>query len=199
LVGSATGAENLVSNGGFESPVVPTQGSFTIVPNGGTIGPWTVSGIHVDHLRPDWPVSEGAQAVDLSGSPGAGAVYQILSTEAGQSYLLRFAMAGNFTPWDGNPNNWSPAVKEMEVVWDGELVDTVTFDVTGHDASDPGWVYLSYGVTAESSATELRFVSLTGGAYGPLLDDVSVRVPEPATLAVLAVGGLRLLRRRRRA
>jgi hypothetical protein len=129
-------------------------------------------------------------SIDLSGSPGPGAIYQDLSTLPGQQYQLRFAMAGNIS--------W-PGIKEMEVYWGDGLVDRLFFDTTGKTATDMGWEYHAYTVEASGTTTRLAFVDIdrTDGYYGSALDDVSV-TPEPATLSLVALGGLGLLARRRR-
>ena len=103
--------------------------------------------------------------MDLSGID-AGTVAQSVPTVPGQTYVLRFAMAGN--PEGG------PAVKQMRVRWGSEVVAEPTFDTTGHDDRHMGWVYLSYSVTADAGAVTLSFESLTGGVFGPALDDVTV-------------------------
>ena len=193
--GLACAAVNLVQDPGFETPVAPLD-SFLVIPGSGTIGPWNVGGASVDVNNTEYIASaEGQQSIDLTGSPGAGSVSQMLSTAAGQEYVLRFAIAGNAAE---DPDFPSPVVKQMEVFWDGQLIDSPTFDTTGHSLASPGWIYLQYEVAATSTSSDLEFVSLTSGATGPLLDDVSVTVPEPSSLALVGVGGLLMLRRSRR-
>ena len=93
-----------------------------------------------------------------------------------------------------------PTVKEMGVWWGGVLVDTVTFDTTGHSPSDMGWEYYEYEVVAPGLGTRLLFKSIIAGSYGPALDDVSVElIPEPAlglAPAVAILAGYALRRRR---
>jgi choice-of-anchor C domain-containing protein len=155
---------NVVTNGDFE---VPNAGSsFVTYRAGQTFGGWVVESGSVDHVGRLWQAANGNQSVDLSGE-GAGAIYQDLPTIPGQTYLLRFAMAGN--PEGG------PAIKRIEIWWDTTLVDTLSFDTTGRSKSSMGWVYHEYTVVATTNVTHLRFKSLTSGAFGPALDDVSAR------------------------
>jgi choice-of-anchor C domain-containing protein len=171
-------SDNLVQNGGFETPVVrPTPDPILIVQAGGSFGAWKVGGVNVDVIHSSYLKSaEGMQSIDISGT-AAGSISQMLSTVPGQTYTLRFAFTGN--P-DYLPEKPSPAIKQIKVLWEDRLVDEPTFDTTGHDVTDPGWSYRTYSVTATSDSTELKFVSLTPGCTGPLLDDVSVVASEPA-------------------
>jgi choice-of-anchor C domain-containing protein len=162
--------DTIVTNGDFETPFVPSV--FTMRPAPEVFGGWTVEFGSVDHISPDnMAPACGGQSVDVTGS-STGAIYQDLPTIPGQTYRLRFALAGNFFN--------RPAVKQLEVGWGSDLVDTVSFNTTGRSVTDMGWTYHDYTVTATASVTRLRFKSLTGGAYGPMVDDVSV---VPVTVA----------------
>jgi len=120
-----------------------------------------------------------------------GALYQDLPTAPGVTYHLRFAMAENF----GHDSD-----KTMDVYWGDTLVASPVFPHTGtHSATDMGWTYFDYDVQATAATTRLNFVSTTTSSpdAGPALDGVSV-TPEPATLALLVLGGLGLLGRPRK-
>ena len=169
--------QNIVTNGDFETP---NAGSSWIVYSAGqTFGNWTVESGTVEHYGPVWKAANGSQSVDVTGV-SAGALYQDLSTSPGQTYLLRFAMAGN--PGGG------PAIKQMEVWWGATKLDTLSFDVTGHSDNNMGWVYHQYSVVATANATRLRFKSLIDGVWGPTLDDVSVTQPVGGGSAVIIDG-----------
>ena len=90
---------------------------------GQTFGFWTVESGSVDQVGSLWTASDGQQSLDLNGFEN-GVLYQDLQTVPGQTYLLRFAMAGN--P-DGGPT-----FRQMAVWWDTSSLDTLTFDTTGH-------------------------------------------------------------------
>ena len=170
LAGSAA-AQNIVSNGGFELPVVP--GSLVTYWSGNMSG-WTLGGGGIDLIGAAWRAAAGNQSLDLN-SASAGSVYQMLSTVTNQTYRLRFALAGN-------PGGYAP--KQMEVRWGGVAVTNVTFPWSATSSgTNMGWVYHSLVVTATGPNTRLDFVSLTGAMpgsmgtlafYGPALDDVSV-------------------------
>ncbi len=168
LVGAPT---SIVTNGDFETPVVASAFDTYAAPK--AFGGWTVEFGSIDHIGPsDYLGSAcGGQSVDVTGSE-TGAIYQDLPTIPGQTYRLRFAMAGNFVS--------GPAIKRMEVGWASDVVDTVSFDTTGRSATNMGWTYHEYTVKATSSVTRLRFKSLISGWYGPMVDDVSV---VPVTIA----------------
>jgi choice-of-anchor C domain-containing protein len=179
---------NLVTNGSFETPSAGNQFITFAAPT--TFGGWTVAANTVDLVGPgQFMAADGSQSVDLSGTSAdpRGAIFQDLSTAAGQSYTLQFELAGN-------PLN-QQGVKEMAVYWgdaSGPLIEVgmFTFDTTGRSASNAGWVSEEIdGLTATSSSMRLQFASLTDSLYGPTIDSVSVSsVPEPSSLISFLLG-----------
>jgi choice-of-anchor C domain-containing protein len=162
---------NLVVNGSFEEPVV-SSGDIAIYYAGSSFSGWTVQEGSIDLIGYlFWQADDGVQSVDLTGNCSTGAIYQDLTTIPLQAYSLSFALAGN-------PGG-DPAVKEMEVYWGTQLVDTLTFDVTGRTYTSMGWGQHQYSVVASTTTTRLLFRSLTGGCQGPALDSVSVIEAEP--------------------
>jgi choice-of-anchor C domain-containing protein len=151
-------------NGSFEAPIVGGSHLLKYAPY--TFGGWILESGSLDIVRTIWTAAEGVQSLDLSGA-GAGTIYQDLPTVAGKQYTLTFQMAGNFVT--------NPAVKSMEVFWNGTSLGIFTFDVTGRSATNMGWVTHSLpALVATGATTRLKFVSLTNTAYGPALDDVHV-------------------------
>jgi hypothetical protein len=74
--------------------------------------------------------------------------------------------------------------------------------VTAAPSASNEWQQFGFSFTASSTTTTLSFESnLTGGdgaSTDILLDNVTV-IPEPASLALLGLGGLMMFRRRRHA
>ena len=94
-----------------------------------------------------------------------GVISRNVPTVPGQSYILRFAYAGN--PGGG------PNPKTMQVSWGGNLLGTVSFDTTGHTYANMGWVYTNFTVIGTGNDV-LQFASTVGSQYGPTLDAVSL-------------------------
>jgi hypothetical protein len=153
---------NLVTNGGFESPAIPS-GSFRQLPS---VPGWTrVSGeaIEVQAGVAGAP-AEGRNLIELAAeSPTV--IAQEIATRAGARYEIRFSYA----PRPGTP----AAENRMEVRWDGRALGTVEGDGTGRATT--AWRTVTYTVTATGPRTTLSFgdagVANTAAAY---LDDVRV-------------------------
>lgn len=155
----------LVKDGNFEKPIV--SGGFNEYTAPQNFGQWTVSAGSIDLVASSyWMPAHGNQSVDLNGS-NAGTISQDLSTVPGTNYVLSFDLAGNIV--------CPPAVKQMQVMWGSTIVTTLSFDITGHSASNMGWKHHKYTVQATDADTVLSFVSLTPGECGPALDAVSVK------------------------
>ena len=170
---SASASPLLVTDGGFESPVVS---GVSDLGDGQVFGGWHVVG-SVDVVDGQWQNTEGNQSVDLNGV-GPGAIYQDVPTIPGHSYTLAFDYAGN--PYG------DPGLKEMQVKWNGQVENTESIDTTGNDSTDMGWIHRSYGSLAASTGvtTRVEFDSYqTDGEYGPTLDAVSLVDNGPASAA----------------
>ena len=142
--------------------------------------PWNVTSGSVDWLGAYWQPASGTGSLDLSGwDPGT--IQTTLSTVAGQTYNLSFALSGN-------PDYQSN--KEL-LVSVGDFSGSFYFDSTGHTRADMGWVTKTISFVASGNDI-LTFVSTAGnGHYGPALDDIAVStsaVPEPATCALAGLG-----------
>jgi len=169
VAGHAAGQE-LVTNGGFEVPVV--SGPWVKREAGVTFGGWKVDPdcngiVHVASFgRPN--AIEGLQCVELNFFTHGG-ISQTIATEPGKFYRLRFLMAGQT---DVGPNE-----KAMRIDWGGVEQQTVIWN---RSAAQGNWVAHSVLLRASSSASVLHFLGLPEVDGGPYLDAVSVVETCPA-------------------
>ena len=180
---AAAGPINIVRNGSFETPTVGLRNNIPYFANIEFADSWTLDAGSIDHTGEDfWQAADGVQTVDLSGHFETGSIYQDLTTTPGQSYLLRFALAGN-------PAEDSPPIKNGVVFWGDDEVGRFTFDTTGTSYTDMGFIYLEFPVVAVTDTTRLRFTSLSDNAWGPVIDDVmSQRFPSRQPYSCSAQG-----------
>ncbi|MEU0844990.1 choice-of-anchor C family protein [Streptomyces sp. NPDC005962] len=176
LVGAGTGAAlaapaaSHFDDGSFETPRVAAN-TFVNVGTGGTIGPWKVAAGNVDLIGNGfWQAAEGEQSVDLNGG-NAGTVSQTFTTVPGKRYTVTYSLAGN--PAGG------AALKTGKVLVDGQNFQDFSFDTTGKTMASMGYVTREVSFVATGATTTLAFASTLSGAYGPVIDDVTVRHCEP--------------------
>jgi choice-of-anchor C domain-containing protein len=157
-------SSQLVGNGSFETPKV-SKVYDTFAPST-KLGPWRVGGGPVDVVGSYWKSASGGQSLNLRGGEVRPWIWQEIKTEPGKMYVLKFALSGN--P-DGAPRD-----KKIEVWWDDDLLDTVTFGVESIDHKNMGWKYINYNVTAQTGVSRLRFSSGVDQPWGPAIDDVTL-------------------------
>ena len=175
LAGSSAAQTSLLVNGGFEEG--PPVGSFVNVRGGATsIKGWVVTGEGVDYVASLWHASDGRHSIDLDGSARStktppysqGGIAQTFGTTPGKSYKVTFDLAGNvYGP---------PRLKPMRVSAAGQQMN-FTFDITGKNPRNMGWVSESWVFNAEKDSTTVEFRSLTtspGTGWGAVIDHVSV-------------------------
>jgi hypothetical protein len=174
---------NVLTFSGFDDPPAPAGGytTFCSPPTcaaSSFSGGWVAMGEGVDLssavLFPV-PVGDpsGTQSVDLNG-PGPntaldGGIARTVTTLAGATYRLTFALAGNGMA--------GPAVKTGSVLVAGVDVLDFSFDTSGHDTSSAaamGWATQYVDFVAASTSTPLYFRSTTLGSGGPLITDVTL-------------------------
>jgi len=172
-------AQNIVVNGGFETPAV-LQAWAQRLP-GETFGGWTVdnvgSGIVQVATFASPAAAEGAQCLELNYYQACG-VSQTVATTPGAYYRLSFLMAGQ--------NNIGPNVKHMRVDWNGAQLVMATWD---RAATGGVWQAHAYTVAATSTATRLHFFGMEDVDGGPYLDAVSL-VPTCGPADLGSTGGV---------
>jgi choice-of-anchor C domain-containing protein len=173
----------IVDNGGFELPDI--SGTFqTIAPSD-----WTVTG-SVDLINTYWQPHSGGQSLDLNGND-MGAISQDISLQTGQFYLLSFWISAN--P-EGGPATKALTFGITNTIPLGTLPPNFTVFPTppalpSQTLGDMNWEERQYLFQAQAGSHTLSFASLTAGAYGPALDDISITaVPEPEVYAMLLAG-----------
>ena len=184
---SSAQAASIVTNGGFELPVL-ADSSYTI---SNSIPGWirdavsTGSGIEIQRQNIAGLAFQGQQFAELD-SDGVTSIFQDLATKVGQQYRLNFAFSAR-------PN---VADNQLDIGWGGNPVDSLSA------IGQPGtfWNQFSYLLTATSGTTRLSFGNLgeTSDSLGSYIDAVSVTaVPTPALLPGLVGLGIAALRKRK--
>lgn len=151
---------NLVKNGSFEQGADP--GGYTTLTAGSTsINAWKVTQLSVDYIGTYFPSADGKRHLDMTGTPGGGAVTQTIQTQPGKAYTLQFSMAGN--------PHCAPEVKKMTV-----RAGSATQQFT--HGSNLQWKRHTMSFTAGGAQTPITFTSIDSadGRCGALLDNVSV-------------------------
>lgn len=179
----------VITNGSFESPVLPngTDATFT----GSQIPGWTIFGGDVQIADTNYQegatfkAQSGKQSLDVSGktnNPGQG-ISQTVTTGINQVYHLSFYV--------GNMDYWNPTI--------GAVIDLsinggppVSFVNSAHTPGFYNWQQFTVDFTAISSSTTLTFTYGTAPPnYVAGLDNVTLdaaSVPEPTSLTLLSMG-----------
>lgn len=191
--GPAVAGINLITNGSFELSGLNPGSSW--IPMGGgdnSITGWTTFGAGIDYMGSVVAASDGARSIDLNNLTSGGGVEQTFATTAGWIYTVEFDLSANM--YGG------PTPKVMEVAAAGQS-QAFEFDyvAAGSTAQNPAWERISWSFVGVGSSATLRFTGLSTGVYGAELDHVVVTgvAPTPGTAALLGLGGLVALRRRR--
>ena len=202
---SSQASATLLTNGGFEEPVV-VGGNQSFGSGSTAITGWTVSGnVDVNEGGPTvlGESHSGKQNIDINGSPGPGAVDQSFATTPGASYLVSLFYSNNPNPSEASP----PYSASISVIGGSTLFsETVVHSDAAQGAMN--WLPFERSFVADSATTTLRLQSLQGGYNGVYFDTVSVTdeisnevangAPEPSSLLLAALGMLSLCMRRRR-
>ena len=181
---------DIISNGGFELP-----GSNGAVPTG-----WTTD--FNSYGQYTGAAHTGSYGFHPGGSSNAGGSYQELTTVIGSTYdvsvWIKSFATGTSELGVVIANTGSTAITMAGTSQDtgSHYGSNVAYNQT-HTATSNAWSEVTFTFTAQDTATRLGLY-YSGGGTKPLdLDDISV-TPEPATMTMLALGGLGVLARRRR-
>ncbi|HSN01317.1 MAG TPA: DUF642 domain-containing protein [Rudaea sp.] len=184
FAGSAS-AQNLLTNGSFESPAFSPNSVNSPDPIPG----WTSTGGFEVWNQFQGPAADGNQYLELDVSTCT-TISQTIPTNAAINYVVSLAFAAR----DGVADN------RIEVLWNGTVIGSASADGSAQ-SGNVAWTHYTFPAQAGgagSSTLQIRNVDTCDG-LGSLLDDVAVvRAPVPTPLLgragiVLLAGGLMLL------
>ena len=227
-VGAAPVARaTLLQNGSFEqlnlaATPINASGFVTLHPGQTSLTGWAVSGNTVDVVPGTyWQASNGNWSVDLTGTPGVGALTQVVATSAGTTYKLTFDLSSN----PENLTDEATLAKKLRVSMESAgnvLLNQVDFSTYTGTRTKSNMMYVKETLyfTANSTATAISLASMApagasaSGVYtGPVIDNLDLEpfssnvpppssdppaVPEPASMALLGIGAAACLMRRGR-
>jgi hypothetical protein len=107
-------------------------------------------------------------------------IFQDVTVTSGAEYILGFWL----------DNEAQSGQEQMIAAWESGVIF--------RDSAPVGWTQFSFLVTAHSSTAQVYFGGFDTSDLSYLDDVTLTAVPEPASLAALALGAIALLRRRRR-
>jgi hypothetical protein len=188
---------DLVTNGSFETPIVPVGGFTNFLSGSAGITGWTVVGPEVSIVSTNYaalgftfPAEDGKQWLDLTGdlSNSVEGVEQTIATTPGTIYNLSYFVGNQVNP--GGPWGTSSTV---DVLVNGTLIQIAT-NTMGAGGTTQVWEQFSTSFLATSSLTTLEFLNgdpANDNSNG--LDNVVVTpgavvgAPEPSTLVLVVV------------
>ena len=165
IVYTLPASPNLVLNPGFDKINFVQPVRTLTAP--GSDGAWQVTQGSVDVVNSSyWQPGAGLHSLDLAGT-GPGTISQTVNLPYADSYRISFKLAGN--------PDCGPVVKKLGIYWNGGLVATRTFNISGHTRAAMGWAQRSLVVNGLPGPGTLGFASLNTGGCGPVLDSVALR------------------------
>ncbi len=154
-----------------------------------------------------WTISSGVHTVTASKHSGSYAA----DMASGNRYIERTVDLTGYSDvklsfWWGQ--NFLEGDENLVVkFFDGDTtvtLETITVTANSPNGSFKGWFFREYNLdtsTLTGASQKIRFETIEGGSDFFYLDDISINgvIPEPASLALLGLGGLLMLPKRRRA
>ena len=134
-------------------------------------------------------------------SNGSAIADQYIIFDLGAQYDLASTTVWNYNEWYGALYTGN-GVDEMEISVSPDNVGYTNLGPVNVDEA-PGDEFISFGHTIPLVASGVQYVkfdinsSISGGGYVGLSEVRFTEIPEPATMVLLGLGGLGLLRRRR--
>ena len=200
---------NLITNGSFETPVVPVGGFTNFFAGSPAITGWTVVGPEVSVINGNFtsecctfPAEDGIQWLDLTGdvSNAVEGVQQTVATIAGTQYTLSFWVGNIFDP--GGIYGTTSTVDVRLGGISGALLGAFANNSTTRGTQV--WQQFTATFTATGSSTTLDFLNAdpatdnSNGLDNVVLNPSGTTVPEPGTLLLLGFGliALGFIRRR---
>ena len=167
-----------IVNGSFENgteAALLDPGFFSAsVGDIGSILAWEVSSGSVDYIGSYWQASEASRSIDLNGFE-KGSISQTLTTTAGWTYTVTFAMSGNPDGVEDENNSYfSPAEKKMSVTAAAGPPQTYTYTTGANTLDIMAYETHTFSFTAIGASTDLVFTSEIEGAFGPVVDNVRI-------------------------
>ena len=204
LLLAAPSFANMITNGDFETPIVPVGGFLNYVTGSTLITGWTVIGRQVSIVSGSYfsngahfPAESGVQWLDLTGDlsnqMGEG-VTQTVATTPGQVYQLSYWLGNVTAPGYGTTSTASITIN-----------GTVTFTDTNSTVSPTllVWQQFTHTFTAAGTSTTIGFLNEdpssdnSNGIDNVVLTPVMSSIPEPTSLLLFATSGLGLFLRRK--
>lgn len=191
---SCSANANLITNGSFEDGNFVPNGDQTMVLGAGAmdIAGWTVIDDSIAWINNGNPfngymASDGSKCLDLTGyEPGSpyGGVTQSFATTIGTQYEVSLDLGAH-------PSYTNLVCLTVEAAGQSTILTTVP-------GTTQTWIHHTWRFMATGTTTTLNLKGFLSATSDIGLDNVMVEaVPEPATLAVLGLGLVAALRRRR--
>lgn len=195
IVASTTPAMALITNGDFEAGNTGFTTDYTYVaPGAGALVP---QGVYTVHTDPNF--SHGSFVSMGDHTTGSGNM-MILNGMAGDTEVWEQTVNGltigatyTFSFYASSVFSGSPATLDLRL-------DNASLGSQALTAATNQWDLFTQDFVASSTSHVLSIVDLNGAAGGNdfAIDDISLVVPEPATMLALAAGAAALMRRRRK-